>query len=39
MDGDRRLEPLGRNALRGVRKPKEIFALDLDRGQSSPSPA
>jgi adenylate cyclase len=39
MDGDRRLEPLGRNALRGVREPKEIFALDLDRGQSSPSPA
>ncbi len=26
---DRRLEPLGRHALRGVREPKEIFALDL----------
>ena len=24
-----RLEPLGRHALRGVREPKEIFALDL----------
>jgi adenylate cyclase len=30
MDGDGRLEPLGRHALRGVREPKEIFALDLD---------
>ena len=29
MDGDSRLEPLGRHALRGVREPKEIFALDL----------
>jgi adenylate cyclase len=28
-DGDSRLEPLGRHALRGVREPKEIFALDL----------
>ncbi len=26
---DRRLEPLGSHALRGVREPKEIFALDL----------
>jgi adenylate cyclase len=26
---DSRLEPLGRHALRGVREPKEIFALDL----------
>ena len=28
-DGGLRLEPLGRHALRGVREPKEIFALDL----------
>ena len=27
-----RLEPLGRHALRGVREPKEIFALDLGPG-------
>jgi len=27
--GDCRLESLGRHALRGVREPKEIFALDL----------
>jgi adenylate cyclase len=27
---DSRLEPLGRHALRGVKEPKEIFALDLD---------
>ncbi len=27
--GDSRLESLGRHALRGVREPKEIFALDL----------
>ena len=26
-DGERRLESLGRHALRGVREPKEIFAL------------
>ncbi len=30
--GDRRLEPLGRHALRGVRETKEIFALDLGSG-------
>ena len=29
MDNESRLEPLGRHALRGVREPKEIFALDL----------
>jgi hypothetical protein len=34
---DSRLEPLGRHALRGVREPKEIFALDVRGGQSSPS--
>ncbi|MGO8917524.1 MAG: adenylate/guanylate cyclase domain-containing protein [Stellaceae bacterium] len=28
-DGTRRLEPLGRHALRGVREAREIFALDL----------
>jgi len=28
-DSDSRLEPLGRHALRGVREPKEIFALSL----------
>jgi len=27
---DSRLRPLGRHALRGVKEPKEIFALDLD---------
>jgi adenylate cyclase len=27
---DSRLEPLGRHALRGVKEPKEIFALDLE---------
>jgi adenylate cyclase len=27
---DNRLESLGRHALRGVKEPKEIFALDLD---------
>jgi adenylate cyclase len=31
-DGESRLEPLGRHALRGVREPKEIFALDLGEG-------
>ena len=30
-DGSRRLEPLGRHALRGVRETREIFALDLCR--------
>ncbi len=30
--GDRRLEPLGLHALRGVREPKEIFALELRAG-------
>jgi hypothetical protein len=29
MGGKGRLEPLGRHALRGVREPKEIFALGL----------
>jgi adenylate cyclase len=28
---DARLEPLGRHALRGVREPREIYALDLGR--------
>jgi adenylate cyclase len=28
-DGHRRLEPLGRHTLRGVREAREIFALDL----------
>ena len=26
-----RLEPLGHHALRGVREPREIYALDLGR--------
>ena len=30
--GDTRLESLGRHALRGVREPKEIYALDLSAG-------
>jgi adenylate cyclase len=34
MDGDGRLESLGRHALRGVREPKEIFALTLSAGLS-----
>ena len=29
IDGESRLESLGRHALRGVREPKEIFALEL----------
>ena len=29
---DGRLESLGRHALRGIREPKEIFALDLGGG-------
>jgi adenylate cyclase len=29
MDADRRLKSLGRHTLRGVKGPKEIFALDL----------
>ena len=29
MGADNRLESLGRHALRGIREPKEIFALDL----------
>jgi len=37
MDGASRLEPLGRHALRGVREPKEIFALGLGGDRSSPS--
>jgi adenylate cyclase len=32
-----RLEPLGHHALRGVREPREIFALALDPGASSDS--
>ena len=28
--GESRLEPLGRHALRGVREPKKIFALELE---------
>jgi adenylate cyclase len=32
MEGDSRLESLGRHALRGVREAKEIFALDLGAG-------
>ncbi len=32
MDGDRRLESLGRHTLRGVREPKEIFALAPSAG-------
>ena len=34
MDGDDRLESLGRHTLRGVREPKEIFALALNAGVS-----
>ena len=33
--GESRLESLGRHALRGVREPKEIFALDLTAPQLS----
>jgi len=32
LDGDSRLESLGRHALRGVREPKEIFALAASAG-------
>ncbi|HKI15135.1 MAG TPA: adenylate/guanylate cyclase domain-containing protein [Roseiarcus sp.] len=32
MGDETRLESLGRHALRGVREPKEIFALDLGAG-------
>jgi adenylate cyclase len=32
MGADNRLESLGRHALRGIREPKEIFALDLGGG-------
>jgi adenylate cyclase len=32
MGADNRLESLGRHALRGIREPKEIFALDLSGG-------
>jgi adenylate cyclase len=32
MGADNRLESLGRHALRGIREPKEIFALDLNGG-------
>ncbi len=35
VGGEGRLESLGRHALRGVRKPKEIFALDLTAPQLS----
>ncbi len=31
VGGGARLEPLGRHALRGVREPREIYALDLGR--------
>jgi adenylate cyclase len=37
MDGENRLESLGRHVLRGVREPKEIFALDLGPTTLSPS--
>ena len=37
MDGENRLESLGRHVLRGVREPKEIFALDLSATTLSPS--
>ena len=33
-----RLEPLGRHTLRGVREPKEIFALDLSAADRRPQP-
>jgi adenylate cyclase len=50
IGGDSRLASLGRHALRGVREPKEIFALDLSAracrtlrnssgGFKTPSPA
>ena len=39
LDGSGRLEPVGRHALRGVREPKEIFALDVSAaGPASSSP-
>jgi len=34
-NGDGRLESLGRHALRGVREPKEIFALALSEGPTN----
>jgi adenylate cyclase len=34
MAGDGRLKSLGRHALRGVKEPKEIFALDLPDGSN-----
>ena len=37
MGGETRLESLGRHALRGVREPKEIFALDLGATTLPPS--
>ena len=37
MGGETRLELLGRHALRGVREPKEIFALDLGATTLPPS--
>ena len=36
-DGSRRLEPLGRHTLRGVREAREIFALDLSKKPASES--
>ena len=36
-DGSRRLEPLGRHALRGVREAREIFALELSKKPPSES--
>jgi adenylate cyclase len=37
IGGETRLETLGRHALRGVREPKEIFALNLGATTLSPS--
>ena len=38
LGGDSRLASLGRHALRGVREPKEIFALDLT-AEDLPNPS
>ena len=35
--GDRRLEPLGSHALRGVREAKEIFAIRMSLGLNGPA--
>jgi class 3 adenylate cyclase len=37
IDCSERLESLGRHALRGVREPKEIFALDLASRADAPA--